>query len=297
MDIVEIKSFLAVVEYRSYTLAAKKVYVTQSTMSKRIRRLEDELGSRLFVMDGARLILTEAANHFIPYARQIIAAYNNMFKSFKEQAFSFEHHLLIGATIFVSHYVLPQFISFLKNTDSRLQIYIKTMAEYDVETYLNHGLVDVVVSPEREISDAFSTVNLWNEAYALKVNKTHDLAKQKEIISLSELAPFPAVLNEQSTSLRDKIEKVFQENLVDLNIGYEISTVDGIRAMVEHGLGWSYLPKNVTSDKLCELKINEIDINLNFNAHFQKRRSHEVSIQTFLDYFNKWQTTLEGKVF
>lgn len=44
MDITEIKSFLAVVEYRSYTLAAKKVNVTQSTMSKRIRRLEDELG-------------------------------------------------------------------------------------------------------------------------------------------------------------------------------------------------------------------------------------------------------------
>ncbi|WP_133135494.1 LysR family transcriptional regulator [Legionella rowbothamii] len=288
MDIVEIKSFLAVVEYRSYTLAAKRVYVTQSTMSKRIRRLEDELGSRLFIMDGARLILTEAAHHFIPYARQMVAAYNNMVTSFKEQALSFEHHLLIGATVFVSHYVLPQFISFLKNTDSRLQVYIKTMAEYDVETYLNHGLVDVVISPEREISDAFNTANLWNETYSLKVNKTHDLAKQKEI-SLSDLAPFPAVLNEQSTSLRDKIEMVFQENSVDLNTGYEISTVDGIRAMVEHGLGWSFLPKNVTSEKLCELKINEVDISLNFNAHYQKRRSHEVSIQTFLNYFNKWQ--------
>ncbi|WP_058533961.1 LysR family transcriptional regulator [Legionella saoudiensis] len=292
MDIVEIKSFLAVVEYRSYTLAAKRVYVTQSTMSKRIRRLEDELGSRLFIMDGARLILTEAANHFIPYARQMVAAYNNMLKSFKEQSQSFEHYLLIGATVFVSHYVLPQFISFLKNTDSHLQIYIKTMAEYDVETYLNHNLVDVVISPEREISDAFTTVYLWNETYALKVNKTHDLAKRKEIISLADLAPFPAVLNEQTTSLRDKIELVFQENSVDLNIGYEISTVDGIRAMVEHGLGWSYLPESVTSNELCELKINEIDINLNFNAHFQKRRSHEVSIQTFLNYFNKWQKNI-----
>lgn len=244
-------------------------------------------------MEGARIILTEAANHFIPYARQIVAAYNNMIKSFKEKALSFEHHLLIGATVFVSHYVLPTFLSFLKSTNARLQLYIKTMAEYDVETYLNHGLVDLVICPEREISDGlFSTVNLWNEPYTLKINKKHDLVKQKKIISLSELASFPAVLNEQGTSLRDKIELAFQQNLVNLNIGYEISTVDGIKAMLEHGLGWSYLPKNITSDELCELQINEIDINLNFNAYFQKRRGQEASIQTFLDYFNKWKNNL-----
>ncbi len=43
MDIVDLKSFLAVVKYWSITLAAKKLYITQSAMSKRIQKLESSL--------------------------------------------------------------------------------------------------------------------------------------------------------------------------------------------------------------------------------------------------------------
>lgn len=292
MDITEIKSFLAVVEYRSYTLAAKKMNITQSTMSKRIRRLEDELDSRLFIMEGARIVLTDAANYFVPYARQIVAAYNNMLKSFKAKNASFEHHLLIGASIFVSNYVLPDFLNFLKIQNSKLQLYIKTMSEFDIESYLKHGLVDIVICPEKDTSDTLGSVTLWCEHYALMVSKKHALAKNNKMISISDLETVPAILSDQYTTLREKVEQIFQEHSANLNIAYEISTVDGVKALLEHDLGWGFLPKNLISDELYQLKTKDIDMNINFNAYFQKRTYTERGVTLFLEYFQKWRKSL-----
>ncbi|VEB38693.1 LysR family transcriptional regulator [Legionella sainthelensi] len=95
MDIVEIKSFLAVIEFRSFTLAAKRVHITQSAMSKRIQKMENELGVRLFIVEGSKITLTEAASHFVPYARQMLAAYNSAIKSFKDDAQMLQHHVVV----------------------------------------------------------------------------------------------------------------------------------------------------------------------------------------------------------
>ena len=92
---IEIKSFLAVTEFRSFTLAAKRVHISQSAMSKRIQKIENELNARLFIVDGSKITLTDAALQFIPYARQMLATYNNMLKSFKEQAKTLQHHIVV----------------------------------------------------------------------------------------------------------------------------------------------------------------------------------------------------------
>lgn len=290
MDITEIKSFLAVTEYRSFTLAAKRVHITQSAMSKRIQKLENELGVRLFIVEGTRITLTEAANHFIPYARQMLAIYNNMLKSFKDKAQAFQYYLVIGASVFVSHYVLPDFLSYLNSAKSNLQLHIKTMGECDIENHINHGLVDLVICPDKEVpSKLFTKIKLWEEHYYLVVSQDHELAKLNKPITLADLANFPAILTERGASLRDRIEFLFQDHELNLNLGFEISTIDGIKALVEHGLGWSVLPKRMISENIAMLETNSLNIHLIFNAYIPKRRMEERGILSFLEYFNKWQ--------
>lgn len=110
MDIRDIKSFLAVVEYHSLTLAAKKLHVTQSAMSKRIRKIEDELNVRLIISEGSKLIFTETAKQLIPYARQMLSAHQNMVHTLKNSQ-QFTQSIIIGASVYVSHYVLPGFLN------------------------------------------------------------------------------------------------------------------------------------------------------------------------------------------
>ncbi|KTD42864.1 LysR family transcriptional regulator [Legionella parisiensis] len=290
MDITEIKSFLAVIEYRSFTLAAKRVHITQSAISKRMQKIENELGMRLFIVDGSKITLTDAANHFIPYARQMLAAYNNMVMSFKNESRAFQHHLVIGASVFVSHYILPEFLNYLKTANLPIQLHVKTIGENEIEDRINYGTVDLVIGPEHELSaKLFTKTPLWQEKFYLVVDRNHELLQINKSLSLADLANFPAIFTERGGAVREKVETLFQENQLHLNLGLEISTMDAIKTLVEYGLGWSILPAKLISKQLKILNSDAMNVLIPFNAYYLKKRAEDRGINNFLHFFDTWQ--------
>ncbi|HGC5812977.1 TPA: LysR family transcriptional regulator [Legionella pneumophila] len=288
MDIRDIKSFLAVVEYHSLTLAAKKLHVTQSAMSKRIRKIEDELNVRLIISEGSKLIFTETAKQLIPYARQMLSAHQNMVHTLKNSQ-QFTQSIIIGASVYVSHYVLPGFFKYLKETHPTIQAHLKTISEKEVEYILNHGTVDLVICPAREVSEKLLGDSLlWEEKLNLVVAANHELAHRISALSLSELSLFPAILTEKGAALRDKIDNLFEKNQLVLNLGFEMSTIDAIKSIVEYGLGWSYLPDSLLSEKLKILTIKDLELTIPFHAYYLKKRINDRLINDLLSNFKKW---------
>ncbi|HHT9886128.1 TPA: LysR family transcriptional regulator [Legionella pneumophila] len=289
MDIRDIKSFLAVIEYHSLTLAAKKLHVTQSAMSKRIRKIEDELNVRLIISEGSKLIFTETAKQLIPYARQMFSAHQNMVQTLKHSQ-QFTQSIIIGASVYVSHYVLPSFFKYLKETNPAIQAHLKTISEKEVEYILNHGTVDLAICPAREVSEKLLGDSLlWEEKLNLVVAANHELAHRTSELSLSELSEYPAILTEKGAALRDKLDTLFEKNQLVLNLGFEMSTIDAIKSLVEYGLGWSYLPDSLLSEKLKILKIKDVEITIPFHAFYLKKRISDRLINDLLCDFKKWQ--------
>ncbi|AMP88449.1 LysR family transcriptional regulator [Legionella pneumophila] len=289
MDIRDIKSFLAVIEYHSLTLAAKKLHVTQSAMSKRIRKIEDELNVRLIISEGSKLIFTEAAKQLIPYARQMFSAHQNMIHTLKNSQ-KFTQSIIIGASVYVSHYVLPSFFKYLKETNPDIQAHLKTISEKEVEYILNHGTIDLAICPAREVSEKLLGDSLlWEEKLNLVVAANHELAHRTSALTLTELSQFPAILTEKGAALRDKIDTLFEKNQLVLNLGFEMSTIDAIKSLVEYGLGWSYLPDSLLSKKLKILTIKDLELTIPFHAYYLKKRINDRLINDLLSNFKKWQ--------
>ncbi len=72
MDIVQAQTFLAVAAHGSFVEAATRLHVTQSTVSARIRGLEQDLGATLFVRNRSGATLTGAGSRFLPHARNLV---------------------------------------------------------------------------------------------------------------------------------------------------------------------------------------------------------------------------------
>lgn len=72
MDIDQTRTFLAITAHGSFLAAARQLHLTQSTVSARIRRLEDELGTRLLVRNRAGASLTPAGRRFLGYAKRLV---------------------------------------------------------------------------------------------------------------------------------------------------------------------------------------------------------------------------------
>ena len=74
MELKQLQSFCAVVQYRSFTRAAEKLYLSQPTVSTHIRQLEEELGTKLFERRGRSIVLTESGTLLQTRAARVICS-------------------------------------------------------------------------------------------------------------------------------------------------------------------------------------------------------------------------------
>ena len=97
MSIRHFRIFIAVAEEENITKAAKKLYLTQPTVSIAIKEIEEHYGARFFERINQRLHITEEGKRFLDYAKHFIAMYDEMEIAFKNTDFT--GRLRIGASV------------------------------------------------------------------------------------------------------------------------------------------------------------------------------------------------------
>ena len=76
MEMCQFRYFLAVARHRSFTRAAEHEHVAQPSLSQQVRKLEDELGGRLFDRLGRKIALTPLGERFLEHARKVVEELN-----------------------------------------------------------------------------------------------------------------------------------------------------------------------------------------------------------------------------
>src|SRR4051794_36381285 len=100
MNIDHLEAFIYVVHLGSIHKAAEGLYLSQPTVTARIKTLERDLGIELFLRKGRSLTLTEEGKIFVPYAEQIINTYHQGKKLFKKD--HKQEEVVIGANTITS---------------------------------------------------------------------------------------------------------------------------------------------------------------------------------------------------
>src|SRR5438094_3609191 len=98
MELRHLRYFSALAVSLSFTRAAERVHVTQSTMSHQIRQLEEELGTTLFDRVGKQVALTDAGETFLAYATRAIQEIDQGVGALKEAEGELAGSVKVGAT-------------------------------------------------------------------------------------------------------------------------------------------------------------------------------------------------------
>lgn len=101
-----IRSFVVVAKHLNYEKASEKMFLSTSTLHRRIRRLEDELEDELFLKSKKGIQLTKKGEHFLPIAQEIIKNFEKGKRSLKNNT------LTIGVSPYVANYVISDFLPF-----------------------------------------------------------------------------------------------------------------------------------------------------------------------------------------
>ncbi len=173
MDIDQAKTFLAITAHGSFLEAAKHLHLTQSTVSARIRRLEDELGSRLFVRNRAGTSLTPAGRRFLDYAKRLVLT--------AEQARDdvglpqrYRASIRIGGRIALWEGLLPQWVGWMRRRAGDVVIRSEIGFEEDLMRRLIEGSLDVGLMYTPSHAPGLIVEHLFDETLVLVSTRRDD---------------------------------------------------------------------------------------------------------------------------
>src|SRR6266511_3474161 len=278
MTLRQFEVFLAVAREKSFSRAAKKIHLSQPTLSEHIAELERELGKQLFHRRGREVALTEAGRVFEPYAARSVSAVEGARQAMAELDSLGHGSLLIGASTTPGLYVMPGIIARFRaqypGVDLKLQIADSRVIEERVkERELDLGIVGGhTVGPGGECLAA----GLLDEL-VLIVPPDHPWAARRDIAP-AQLADQTLLLREEGSATRRVTERALQRAGVKFRVGMELDHTEAIKQSVMAGLGVALVSifavrGELETGRLCPVRLRGLRVQRHFHVlHHEARR-------------------------
>ncbi len=166
MDIDQIKTFLSVAANGSFLEAANRLYVTQSTVSMRIQRLEQYLGVPLFVRNRSGASLTLQGKRFLRHAKSLLLTLEQARHDIGLPS-RFRASVTIGARIALWETLLPQWISEIRREMPDISIRSDIGFEEDLMRGLIEGSIDIGMMYTPQHTAGLQIEHLFDETLVL----------------------------------------------------------------------------------------------------------------------------------
>ena len=181
MTLIQLQYVLSVAEYKNFTIAAEKSFVTQPTLSMQIQKLEKELNTEIFDRTTHPITITPIGEKIIIQGKKILKEAKKMHQMVLEEKNSLEGVIKIGIipTIFPS--LVPLFYKTFKKNFPKTKLYILEMKTHEIIQGFNEGTIDfgIGATPLNEVRIIEKPI--YEEPLVAFIPKFHQLYKEKKI--------------------------------------------------------------------------------------------------------------------
>ncbi|MDD5215508.1 MAG: LysR substrate-binding domain-containing protein [Methylococcales bacterium] len=221
----------------SLSLAAEKMHIVQSAVSRQLQLFEAEIGSPLFERHGKKLIaMTPLGLRILDEVNVINQAKNNIQTLAADYLDSSHGVLHIATTHTQAKYFLPKPILRFREKYPGVRIYMDEASPEQLINKLHTGKADIAICTEKVADDAYLAVKPCYEwHHTAIVPKNHPLAEDD--VTLERLASFPILTYSFGFTGRSNIEKAFEKSNSELDIILSAADTDVIKTYVRLGLG------------------------------------------------------------
>ena len=193
----------------SFTRAAERVHVTQSTLSHQIRQLEEEIGQPLFDRIGKKVVTTEAGELFLAFAARALKEVDQGIAMLKPGGGGLTGQVRIGATHTFNIGLIPECVALFLARHPTVQVRVEELAADQIAAKLHAGELDLGIAYRPSGPTDLWFEPLYNEEMVLVVSTTHPLAGRKRI-RMVELHQQRLVLLPAYFATRDAARRMLQ---------------------------------------------------------------------------------------
>ncbi|MCT4620263.1 MAG: LysR family transcriptional regulator [Marinisporobacter sp.] len=287
MNLQHLRSFYITVKCNSISKAAKTLHLTQPGLSMQLQNLEKELGASLLIRSNKGVELTEEGKVVFDYADTLLSIQGNIERDLKSLQKD-QPQLMIGSCKSVGDYALPCSIYTFKQLHKEVNIQLEVNSSAEVIENLRQHTINIgIIQHDPKVNDIITQTIISDEL--LLVGNQKNAPKQ---ISLEELKKIPLILREKNSGTRYLVREALEGKnigLEDLNIIYDLNSLEAIKSSILAGKGFSFLPKLIIQQELKEQSIQPVmvkNLTIHFDYYIASRKKYKFTKyeQMFVDF-------------
>lgn len=242
MDIRQLSYFIEVAKHQSFTKAAQALHVTQPTLSKMVKNLEQEMDVSLFDRSSRKVRLTDAGEVVFIQAQKIVNSLDDLSSSLYDVMNLNKGKIKIGLPPVISTLFFPTIIAAFQSRYPDVTVILVEDGAKKVEEKVADGEVDLGFVMLPVDAERFDVVPFVDQEIKLLVHEAHPLANQP-IRDLIDFKDDPFLLLSKEFTLNGRTVEFCRSEGFEPKIAYESSQWDFIVGMVEKNLGVTLMPK------------------------------------------------------
>lgn len=249
MQLSELQVFVTVATERSFSKAAARLHRTQPAVSQAIRRLEEELGERLFDRTAKDGKLTEAGRVLLDYAERLLRLADEAEGAVRELRDLRRGRVLVGANEAAVHSLLPVLAAF-RADHPHIQVDVRRLPSRQLAVAVLERSLDFGVVSFRPSEAGLGEVVIGSDELVMLVHPSHRLAGRRQV-SMAEFAHEPVIAHNEASPARERVLRLFEQRHEPINILLAFPSLDGIKRAVEMNLGVALLPRRCAATELA----------------------------------------------
>ena len=288
MEIRQLKYFVEVARLKSFSLASKTLFITQSTISQQISKLEEELGVELLTRDTRHVALSDYGEQFYPCAVQVLEDARAGADRIQDVKDLHVGTLSVGSTYAFSPLLKQTVLDFYrKYPNIKLNIIISTKEEL-MQKLLDHEL-DVVLTYKSPGGDERIESHLLFQSRLCLIGRIGTFREHGKEVTVQELARYPLALCPKGLQSRDTLESILYAEDVDLDIRLEINSVRSLLDLVANSSLVTMLSEEAIQGihGLEAIPIAHPEGRMDGCYHYLKGSYHKKSAQKFVEQLQK----------
>lgn len=255
MDYELLKTFICLAKLKNFTKTAEQLHVVQSTITSRIKHLEDSMGETLFIRTNKNVVLTNAGEVYLPYAKQLLSIHESAISRLKALEL-FKDTLNIGAVHSIYDCRIQDMILKYMQYNKRIAIRVTIEHSDELIQMLHENQLDIAFTYLDIKSSQFICEPFYSDKIILVTGSQNSYTACG--ITDDELKNLPllssAILTEP---FQEWFYSVFPKNYVyplDINISSNIIT------FLKEGIGFSFMMESAARRFLEEGSLVEVKL-------------------------------------
>jgi len=240
-DLGDLRAFIAVAELASFRAAAETIHLSQPALSRRIEKLEDALGVRLFDRDTRNVELTAVGRDFARKARTLLDDLEDILLGVRDVAANRWGQVTLACIPSTAHYFLPSVLRQYHRRFPRIRVRVIDESANEVLSAVAHGEAELGLNITGSDEPTLEFEPLLTEAFVVACPRDHPLARH-DAVTWAELGRYDFMTVDKASGNRLVMDLALASKRDRPQACFETRHVSTLVAFVEAGLGVAAVP-------------------------------------------------------